>query len=215
MDDPQLKFFEIPQLRRPEAQRRLERLIGQDLRPLAQQHRVTVWKQGRLNKGWAGQTVECFLGRRPNSKQAPDFGDWELKVVSLSLSAGERLRVKESMGITMFKERDLEWEFEESHLLEKLNSLLILARLSEDASESHSYVLAVANFDLKEPSLYEQIKEDYEEIRWLVRSQGMQALSGRVGQLIHPRPKGSAGSQGMGFYARRIFVEQILGLEEL
>lgn len=91
-----------PPLARGEARARLEALIGQDLRPLADSYGVTVWLSEQRNKGWAGLTVERYLGRRPDSKQAPDFGDWELKVVPVVPAAGGGWRLKESMAITAF-----------------------------------------------------------------------------------------------------------------
>jgi hypothetical protein len=65
-------------LSRAEALRRIRLLSGKDLRPLADQYGITVWKNGRKNKGWAGQVIEHYLGLPQNSLQAPDFGTWEL-----------------------------------------------------------------------------------------------------------------------------------------
>ena len=75
-------------LSRAEALRRIRLLSGKDLRPLAEQYGVTVWKNGRKNKGWAGQVIEQYLGLPQNSLQAPDFGSWELKVVPLIRACG-------------------------------------------------------------------------------------------------------------------------------
>lgn len=41
---------------------RIRTLKGKDLRPLADKFGVTVWKGGKLNKGWVGHTIERFLG---------------------------------------------------------------------------------------------------------------------------------------------------------
>ena len=79
-------------LSRAEALRRIQLLAGKDLRPLADQYGVTVWKNGRKNKGWAGQVVEQYLGLPQNSLQAPDFGSWELKVVPLTFAADGTLQ---------------------------------------------------------------------------------------------------------------------------
>ena len=70
-------------LSRADALRQIRLLSGRDLRPLADQYHVTVWKNGHKNKGWAGQVIEQYLGLPQNSRQAPDFGTWELKVVPL------------------------------------------------------------------------------------------------------------------------------------
>lgn len=67
-----------------EALQRIAQLVGQDLRPLADQYKVTVWREeGKKNKGWAGHTIERFLGLPLNSSQSPNFASWELKVIPL------------------------------------------------------------------------------------------------------------------------------------
>lgn len=211
----QLALFEgAPRLTREDALARLGTLVGVDLRPLADRYGVTVWAGGRRNKGWAGMVVERYLGLPPSAAQAPDFGDWELKVVPLVLGASGRLRLKETMAITMFTESDLEaTEFEESHLLAKLRRIVVVARVYEGPEEARSVVHAVAGFDLDDPAVYAQVRADYEEARWIVREQGAYALSGRIGRLVQPRPKGAGhGSGGLGFYARKELVAHMLGL---
>jgi DNA mismatch repair protein MutH len=190
----------------------LAALEGADLRGLAEGYGITVWREGRRNKGWAGQTVERFLGQRPNARQGADFGDWELKVVPMvSVEGGWRL--KETMAITMLSAGDLETQdFAESHLLEKLERIIVVARSFEAPDDAQSTVLRSAAFDLEDGQVYAQVAEDYEEIRWVVREQGVYALTGHLGQLVQPRPKGGKGSDRMGFYARKRFVARMLGL---
>ncbi|MFN3197052.1 MAG: MutH/Sau3AI family endonuclease [Bradymonadia bacterium] len=191
---------------------RLARLVGQDLRPLADAYGVTVFRDGRLNKGWAGQTLERYLGMGPDAAQAPDFGDWELKAVPLVLGRDLMPRLKETMAITMFEPEHLERsEFEDSHLLAKLSRIVIVARLYEDGQSRRSMVYGFAPFDLESSGLYEAIKADYEEIRWTVSNRGLHALNGSVGQWVHPRPKGGKNSLTMGFYAHKHLVMRILG----
>lgn len=203
-----------PPLSRADALARLDALVGEDLRPLADAYGITVWRDGRRNKGWAGQTVERHLGQRPNSAQAADFGDWELKVVPLAFTADGALRLKETMAITMFTEEDLETQaFEDSHLLDKLRRIVVVARVYEGPDEGRSLVAAVAPFDLSDPALYAQVRDDYDELRWVVRQQGAYALHGGLGRLVQPRPKGAGQLRaGHGFYARKAFVEHMLGI---
>ncbi|MCB9546079.1 MAG: hypothetical protein H6706_09525 [Myxococcales bacterium] len=202
-----------PPLTRAEALVRLAALRGRDLRPLADSFGVTVWIDGRRNKGWAGHTVERYLGRRPDSLQAPDFGDWELKVVPLVAGADGQWRLKETMAITAFTPAELEvTEFEDSHLLEKLGHLIVVARSFEGSAEARSIVLGASAFDLDDPALLATVREDYEEIRWVVQREGRHALSGRIGQLVHPRPRGGKESDLVGFYAHKALVARALGL---
>ena len=202
-------------LPRDVALEKLRTLIGQDLRQLADTYGITVLRNGRKNKGWAGQTVEAFLGRSPNSDRGPDFGDWELKVVPLLLRNDDSFRVKESMAIAMFRPSELETErFEDSHLFEKLRSLILVARHFDPEGERMSIVVSAVTFDLLDDESYAQVQEDYEEARWVLRNHGADGLRGEVGQLVQTRVKGGrdTGGRGHAFYARPKFVAKILGL---
>src|SRR5258708_33655773 len=109
---------------------RIRLLTGRDLRPLADQYGITVWKAGHKNKGWAGQVIEHYLGLPQNSLQAPDFGTWELKVVPLRHASDGSLRVKESMAITMLEPAEVVAnKFTDSHLYDKLRSVVLVARM--------------------------------------------------------------------------------------
>ena len=99
-------------MERAEAIARLTKLAGQDLRVVAEQHGVTVWTPhvapgdpvpagAKLNKGWAGQTIERVLDLPLNSSRAPNFGSWELKIIPLKHLGDGSLAVKETMAITM------------------------------------------------------------------------------------------------------------------
>ena len=204
-----------PILPREIALNKLGSLLGQDLRQLASEYGITVSRHGKKNKGWAGQTVEAYLGRTPNSDRAPDFGDWELKVVPLLLKNDQTFRVKESMAIAMFRPSELETEpFEKSHLFQKLKSLVLVARHFDLEGERMSIVVSTTPFDLIGHETYNQVKEDYEEACWVLRNQGVDGLRGDVGQLVQTRVKGGkdTGGRGHAFYARAKFVAMMLGL---
>ena len=103
-------------MEREEAVSRLKTLEGVDLRPLADQLQVTVWRGDKLNKGWAGHTLERFLGLPINSSQSPNFGSWELKLVPLKRLQSGRIAVKETMAITMIDPFNIAaTPFEQSH----------------------------------------------------------------------------------------------------
>ena len=204
-------------LPRAEALRRIQLLTGKDLRPLADQYGVTVWKNGHKNKGWAGQVVEQYLGLPQNSLQAPDFGSWELKVVPLTRAADGTLRVKESMAVTMIEPVEvLASGFADSHLYDKLRSLIVVARVFENVADTSSILHSAAEFDLDNPAIRRQVEADYEAIRDVIRSQGFDALTGDTGKYVQARTKGRGhGSTSRAFYARAIFVAHILNLHKL
>ncbi len=88
-------------MERKDALIKLRGLEGQDLRRLADLYEVTVWEEGKLNKGWAGHVIERYLGLPINSAQSPNFGSWELKIVPLKRLRTGEIVVKETMAITM------------------------------------------------------------------------------------------------------------------
>jgi len=200
---------------RKEAIARLKELEGEDLVKLARRFGVTIWKGGKLNKGWAGHTIERYLGLQLNSSRAPNFGSWELKVVPLKrLKKSGQIVPKETMAITMIDAVHVTQNpFEKSHLLSKLQKIVVCARMFESREEKSSILFKVASFDLEDAQLYEQIKRDYDQVRSVIITQGFDALTGEMGRLIQPRTKGRGhGSTTRAFYARKELIKEILGL---
>lgn len=210
-------FITAQSLNRKEAIRRINLLVGKDLRTMADDYKIPVWKGTRENKGWAGQVIEHYLGLPQNSRQAPDFGDWELKVVPLRTGANGNLRVKESMAITMLEPAEVVAnKFEDSHLYDKLRSMVVVSRIWESKEEIHSILHAAAEFDLDSPEIRKQVVIDYEEIRAQIRERGIDSVTGDLGKLVQARTKGPGhGSTSRAFYARPIFVAHILNLQKL
>lgn len=201
-------------MERAKAIAKLKGLEGADLRKLAKQYDVTVWKGDKINKGWAGHTIERYLGLPINSTQAPNFGSWELKIVPLKRLKSGSIVPKETMAITMIDSVNvLQTNFEHSHVLAKLKKAVVCARMFESKAEESSLLVKVASFDLDDPELYSQVKRDYEEVRMTIRTKGFDALTGKMGVLIQPRTKGPGhGSRSRAFYARTDFVKHILSL---
>ena len=195
---------------------KLQRLVGQDLRKLADDLGVTVWRNGKLNKGWAGHTVERYLGLPPNFAQSPDLGSWELKVVPITVESNGGHSVKESMALTMLDPKEVaEKSFEESRLFTKLRKIIAVARVREHDAETHSVCKLAHAFDLEETALYDEVARDYRQIQQVIKTKGVSALTGRIGKYVQPRTKGAGhGSTSRAFYARKVLVEYIGGLRE-
>jgi DNA mismatch repair protein MutH len=201
-------------MERAEAVDRLRALIGQDLVSLGNQSGITIWKGGRINKGWAGHAIERHLGLALNSSRAPNFGSWELKVVPLRLLSDGSVRVKETMAITMIDPIEVvAKEFPDSHLFLKLQRMVVVARVFENQAERRSICHLVAEFNLGDEELYSQVKADYDLVRDVIRARGFDALTGSMGVLVQPRTKGPGyGSTSRAFYARAALVARILGI---
>jgi len=202
---------------RAEALRRIRLLSGKDLRSMAEQMGITIWKNGKKNKGWAGHVIERYLGLRQNSLQAPDFGSWELKVVPLRRGGDGTVSVKESMAITMIEPVEVvASKFDDSHLYDKLRSLIVVARVFENVEDTASILHSAAEFDLNNPAIRKQVEADYEAIREIIRTKGINALTGDMGKYVQARTKGRGhGSTSRAFYARALFVAHILNLHKL
>jgi DNA mismatch repair protein MutH len=201
---------------REEAIAILKPSIGKDLRTIADQNGVTVWKNGRKNKGWAGMVVERMLGHRQDAVQAPDFGAWELKVVPIVRNPQRHWQVKEPMAITMIDPRNVaETPFEHSHLLDKLRALLVCAREWKSERDDESRLIKLGSFDLADGETFRQVQADYELVQKTLRNEGAKALTGWMGNLVQPRSKGPGhGVISHAFYARTTFVSKMLKLTD-
>jgi DNA mismatch repair protein MutH len=196
---------------------KLQTLNGQDLHHLAQKYEITVNKNGKINKGWAGHVIERFLGLPINSAQSPNFGSWELKSIPLNRKKNGELRFKETMAITMIDDYHVKnTTFENSHLLSKLKKFVCVARTVGSNYDQPTFIHSVVPFDLTD-ELYEEVKDDYNIIRDCILdpSRGFNALSGSMGKYIQPRTKGAGnGSTSRAFYARPLFLAQFIDLKE-
>jgi DNA mismatch repair protein MutH len=119
---------------------------------------------------------------------------------------------KETMAITMIDPFNVKnTSFEESHLLAKLQKMLICTRMFQNKNEDSAIFLNVMQIDLNDKIIYEQIKADYELIRNVIINQGFENLSGKLGVYIQPRTKGAGhGSKSRAFYARTSLLKLIL-----
>lgn len=213
----------VYELTRDEALKQLQTLIGQDLRQLATQYNITVFKtNGGFNKGWAGHVIERYLGLPLNSAQKPDFGDWELKVVPLVKRQNGKIVPKETMAITMISPADvISKPFKDSHLYNKLFRMLVCGRLFINRQESSTTLerCEVFNFsDHEDKEMLQQIEQDYEEVRNVLSQnsnarEGLQKLTGKMGVYVQPRTKGTGhGSISRAFYMRTNGLIKLLKL---
>jgi DNA mismatch repair protein MutH len=199
---------------RAAAVQKIDLIKGRDLRQLADRLGITVFRGSRKNKGWAGHVIERYLGLPPGTGQAPNFGSWELKVISLKRLQTGILAVKETMAITMINPEDVRrTPFEQSHLKAKLDKILMIARIWENQQETRSILHGIYNFDLDNPDILRQVKADYDLVRKTIIRQGFDYLTGAMGVFIQPRTKGPGhGSTSRAFYARPGFLKQIIEL---
>ena len=202
-------------MERAKAIEKLKKLIGKELHEIAKQYNVTIYRNGIVNKGWAGHVFERYLGIQINSSQSPNFGSWELKSIPLKYKKNGDLTFKETMAITMIDPVNVcQHEFKESHLLAKLRKAVVVAWIVGESVDAPTYVHSVTGFDL-ESNLYEAVKKDYDLTRetLLDPCRGFNALTGKMGHYIQPRTKGRGnGSTTRAFYARPRFLSEFIKL---
>ena len=118
---------DLVKLKRKELLDKLEKIKGKKLGEIDTSHILDNSK----NKGAAGQVIQKYLGKDPDSNPEADFpeANLELKVTGLleyqSKNKGA-FHAKERLVLTMINYmEDYDKTFEESHLLNKCNDLLI------------------------------------------------------------------------------------------
>lgn len=202
-------------MERKEAIEKLKKLVGKELHELAYEYNVTIYRNGRVNKGWAGHVFERYLELSLNSAQSPNFGSWELKSIPLKYKKNGKLTFKETMAITMIDPVNVcQKEFRDSHLLAKLRKAIVIARIVGDSIDESSYIHSVVEFDLQ-GELYNAVKADYDLVRQTLfdPQKGFSSLTGKMGSYIQPRTKGAGhGTTSRAFYARPRFLEKFIKL---
>ncbi len=202
-------------MERKEAVEKFQNLIDKELHELAREYGVTIYRNGRVNKGWAGHVFEHFLELPVNSAQSPNFGSWELKSIPLKTLKNGKWSFKETMAITMIDPFNVrQKEFEGSHLLAKLKKAVVIARTVGNTIDDPSYIHSIIEFGLS-GDLYEAVKSDYDLVRNMLLDpeKGFDSLTGRMGVYIQPRTKGAGhGSTSRAFYARPKFLKEFIDI---
>lgn len=191
-------------------------LKGVDLHSLAAEYEVTFTNhQGNINKGWAGHSLEKYLGLTTNSSQSPDFITWELKVVPIKKLGNGVWTYKETMAVTMINPVEVSGsDFESSHLLNKLKSFVLVIRTVGDSAQAPSFIHQACAIHLSK-EIYSVVREDYESVRQCIADpdRGFSYLTGKMGTYIQPRTKGAGhGSTSRAFYARQKFLHEVAPL---
>lgn len=205
-------FAPAPTLNRFEAVELLRPYIDSDLRLISDRLKVSTAGETIKNSGWAGHTVEWLLGSAPNNEQAADFGDWELKVTTVSSRAqAERRswRARTHVTLTSFQLNELiETPFGASHLYEKTRHLLLVCREHINSDERSSPLVMLVEYDLVGQAL-EELKREYEALRWAVREYGVEGLSHVQTERLGAQ--GNKSTRGGGrFIARRRWVSEMI-----
>jgi len=192
-----------------------QKLVRTKLYELANEFNIAIYRDGKVNKGWAGHVCERHLELPINSAQSPNFGSWKLKTIPIKQLKNGKLAFKETMAITMIDPVNVcQKKFEDSHLLSKLKKAVVVARTVEKTVDDPSYIYSITEFDLN-GELYDAVKADYDLVRSVLldEQKGFKSLTGKMGVYIQPRTKGAGhGSISRAFYARPKFLAEFIKL---
>lgn len=209
---------------RATAIKNLKQYIGKDLANLAPQFGIQPFKNGKQNKGWKGLVLERLAGLETNVSKAPNGLTYELKSVAFHEVKGE-LVPKETMAITMINPEELkDHSFFESHVWSKLKTVIFCAVEWKGQNARNAKLLSVASLDFAEDDeLIKEIKTDYDFIREKLINHGFNSLTGKDGEWIQARTKGTGGINPRtgerrpitrAFYARKGLVRKIFEIAE-
>jgi len=196
---------------RATAIKNLNKYLGQDLRKLAESFGITIYKDGKQNKGWKGLVLERLAGLQNNVSKAPNGLSYEIKSVAFRY-VKNKLMPKETMAIAMINPNELKRDsFFESHCWAKLKSIIFCAVMWHGINSETGELLKVASLDFAEDDkLIKEIKADYDFIRKRLIEDGFENLTGSYGKWLQPRTKGKGhGSATRAFYARTGLVKKI------
>ena len=200
-----------------------QELRDENLFELANAFGVTIHREGKLNKGWVGQTIEKVGNILGGNLKRPDGVDFELKSVSL-IKRGDDWFPKETMAITSFNpEAILREHFEDSALWHKLSRLIIVGCYHE--SKTQCWVKKVTPVDVSDPTLIQNLQDYWYHIKDTVEVGEIAEYSskGTSSGFIQLRTKGSGKSESVcpmtgkrfktrAFYATKEFLRYVLGL---
>jgi DNA mismatch repair protein MutH len=196
-------------------------LPGKNLYELAATHGVTIRKEGRLNKGWVGQTVEMVAGLGIDNSKLPDGADFELKSTSF-LRTAEGWNPKETIKVTQLNPKNiLEEVFENSSLWSKLSRLILVGCHHESAERCS--VISVSSVDITSEDLVNEIRAFWDDVRYTICSGDMPDFPylGRSDDYIQLRPTGTGKASSIcpitgrkfpaqAFYATKRLIRRML-----
>lgn len=175
---------DLVKLKRKELLDKLEKIKGKKLGDIDTTHILDNPK----NKGAAGQVIQKYLGKDPDSNPEADFpeANLELKVTGL-LEYQEKnkgaFHAKERLVLTMINYmEDYNKTFEESHLLNKCNDLLVTCyqyinpKKGEDANYKSFPVVDSFIMELSEKD-EDILRKDYEIILNKIKSGNAHTIS--------------------------------------
>ena len=171
-------------------------LRNRDIAEFAHELGVPIYKDGKWNKGWVGQTIDRIAKTALLSAQQPDGDDFELKSVHLQLRHDEWVP-KDTIAITMFNPTAILTEtFDQSPVWHKLQRMILVGHVYPDGNREHALVKFIAPVDVSDPAIRTELETYWCLIQDIVRAGSISTYSskGTSNGFIQLRTKGSGTS---------------------
>lgn len=178
-----------------------KKLEGKHLKDIASVEDLAFWLSNSKNKGSIGNAIQaCYFGIPANSKKDADFHhhNLELKVTPVKQKKNSTLSSKERLSLTMISYKsDYKYSFENSHLFEKCNHMLLIFYLYDETVPIEEFkILQAEKFTIPMEDL-PQIKADYEKIMETIRKGEAHLLSESQTTYLAASTKGAGGEKDL------------------
>lgn len=202
-----------------------KKLSGVDISELARANNITIiTREGKINKGWVGQTLDRLANTLDINSSKPDGEDFELKSVSV-INRNSEWVPKETIAITMMNPQSILTEsFENSALWHKLERMILVGHCYADGKKDSAFVKFISPVDVSDPTLVEKISSYWNVIQDTVRRGNIALYSskGTSSGFLQLRTKGSGRSKSTcpitgtefntrAFYATKNFIRYVRG----
>lgn len=167
---------------------RAREIEGLSFSQLANRLNLKVPDTATKRKGWVGQAIELALGTTAGTSANPDFLELGIELKTIPLN--QNLKPSESTFITSISLLTLHLEqWEDSQCFKKLKRVLwVPIEGDKNIPFIHRRIGQSVLWSPNEEQ-YRILKQDWDELSWLVASGQLPAIHAGIGYYLHIRPK--------------------------
>jgi DNA mismatch repair protein MutH len=207
-----------------ELQQRIDLIAGLTLGDLAQELNVLVPENLQVEKGWAGQLLEAYLGASAGNLPEPDFQILGVELKTLPINRdGKPLETTFVSVASLTQSKPVSWH--ESSIYKKLRHVLWVPIIAERDIPVPLRQIATPFLWQMDEQQETTLQTDWEELMELITFGHHDKINATHGEALQLRPKAADSSvrtqafnqQGKpiqappkGFYLRTSFTKQIL-----
>ena len=167
---------------------RTKAIEGFSFLQLAQKLNLVIPANAHQRKGWVGQAIEMALGTNAGSSPNPDFMELGIELKTIPLN--HQFKPAESTFVTTIPLLTLHREnWDNSQCYKKIKRVLwVPVEGDKNIAFNHRRIGRPILWS-PNPKQYEILKQDWEELSWLVTTGKLPNIHAGIGQYLHIRPK--------------------------